>query len=317
MNSNCGIPSPLSLLLLGEGKARKLAIQNDSAECGIVMIRFLIFFALVLIASIGCAPHPAPRSVDAKPRVVSLDFCADQFVLKLVDRKQIAALSPDAEKLFSYLRDEAKGLPKVRPRAEDILLHRPDIVVRSYGGGPRATEFLERAGIKVVQVPYANDIAAARQSIVDVSRSLDVPGRGESVAAEMDARLAALPENEASPSVLYMTSKGAVAGTGTSIDDILTRAGAENFQTASGWGGLPLERLAYERPDMIAAGFFETSDLVSDIWSPARHPLARRRLAQLPGVDIPGAWTACGGWFNVNAVEALAKGIARYEEAGP
>lgn len=279
------------------------------------MLRFLIFSTLALIAA-ACAPRPAARSEDnARPRVVSLDFCADQFVLKFIDRQSIAALSPDAEKSESYLREEAKGLPKVRPRAEDILLHRPDIVVRSYGGGPRATEFFERAGVKVVQIPYANDIAGARQSVIDVARDLGVAGRGETVAMEMEARLASLPDNETSPSVLYMTSKGAVAGTGTSIDDMLTRAGAENFQTASGWGGLPLERLAYERPDMIAAGFFETSDLVSDIWSPARHPLVRRRLAELPVIDIPGAWTACGGWFNVNAIEALAEGVAQYEKA--
>lgn len=279
------------------------------------MLRFLIFSTLALIAA-ACAPRPAARSEDnARPRVVSLDFCADQFVLKFIDRQSIAALSPDAEKSESYLREEAKGLPKVRPRAEDILLHRPDIVVRSYGGGPRATEFFERAGVKVVQIPYANDIAGARQSVIDVARDLGVAGRGETVAMEMEARLASLPDNETSPSVLYMTSKGAVAGTGTSIDDMLTRAGAENFQTASGWGGLPLERLAYERPDMIAAGFFETSDLVSDIWSPARHPLVRRRLDTLPVIDIPGAWTACGGWFNVNAIEALAEGVAQYEKA--
>lgn len=278
------------------------------------MIRYLIFLSLTVAA--GCDAHPAPRRADgAGPRVVSLDFCADQYVLKLADRGQIAALSPDAEKSFSYLREEAKGLPKVRPRAEDILLHRPDIVVRSYGGGPRATAFFERAGVKVVQIAYANDIAAMRQSIIDAARDLGVPERGKAVAAEMDARLAALPEAEGSPSVLYMTSKGAVAGTGTSIDDMMARAGAENFQSAPGWGGLPLERLAYEKPDMIAAGFFETSDLVSDLWTPARHPLARRTLTDLPVVNIPGAWTACGGWFAMDAVEALAEGVARHEEA--
>ena len=280
------------------------------------MIRILIFLLLTTILS--CAPRPAPRSADAaSTRIVSLDFCADQFVLKLVDREQIAALSPDAEKSFSYMREHAKGLPRVRPRAEDILLLRPDVVARSYGGGPRATAFFERAGIKVVQISYADDIESVRQSMRAAARDLGVAERGEALVAEMDARLAALPNSDSAPSVLYLTSKGAVAGAGTSIDDMLTRAGGRNFQTAPGWTSAPLERLAYDRPDMIAAGFFETADLTADIWSPTRHPLARRRLAERPVIDIPGASTACGAWFVMDAVEALADGVAHYERPAP
>ena len=87
-------------------------------------------------------------------RIVSLDFCADQYVLKLADREQILAVSPDAVREFSYIRETAQGLPTVRSVAEDVLILKPDLVVRSYGGGPKAGDFFERAGIPVLQVGW-------------------------------------------------------------------------------------------------------------------------------------------------------------------
>ena len=129
---------------------------------------------------------------------------------------------------------------------------------------------------------------------------------GAALAAETKARQEAIVASQKNKNVLYLTSKGAVAGRGTLIDDVLTAAGFENFYDAQGWGTAPLERLAYEHPDVIAAGFFETSDLVTDRWTPTRHPVARRRLAETRVIKLPGAWTACGAWFNLDAAEALA-----------
>ena len=69
---------------------------------------------------------------------------------------------------------------------------------------------------------------------------------------------------------------------------------------------LPLERLAYERPDPIAAAFFESQTNHVDNWSAARHPVARAQLLNCQscagrGLDL------MRGWFLIDAVEALAK----------
>ena len=92
-------------------------------------------------------------------RVVSLDYCADQFVLKMLPRTRILAVSPDAGKHFSYMRASAGGIRTVRPVAEDVLTIEPDLIVRSYGGGTYAAMFFERAGIPVLQIPFAFDIS--------------------------------------------------------------------------------------------------------------------------------------------------------------
>ncbi len=271
------------------------------------MRRWLMILLALLSGGAGCAPPPEePVAAASARRIVSLDFCADQYVLKLVDHAEIAGLSPDATKSFSYMRAAAAGFRTVRPRAEDILLLKPDLVVRTYGGGANIAAFLERAGIDGVQIGYATNLAGVEDVIAAAARDLGVEARGAALIAEMRARLAAIESAGAARSVLYLTSKGAAAGGGTMIDDVIARAGFNNFAHRSGWGSIPLERLAAARPDLIAAGFFETGDMVTDRWTPARHPVVQRRLENGPVVRLPGAWTACGAWPLINAVEALA-----------
>jgi iron complex transport system substrate-binding protein len=238
--------------------------------------------------------------------VVSLDYCADQYVLELLPRERILALSPDAEEDFSYHRDRAAGLPRVRPVAEDVIVLGPRLVVRSYGGGHRALEFFERAGIAVLQVPYADDLGAVRQALLDVARGLGVPERGAALALEMDARLSAIDASGPERSALYLTAGGATTGPGTIVHELLGAAGLENFETRPGWHSVPLERLAREEPELVIAGFFDGSADRTAYWSAMRHPVARRLLNERPTVMLPGAQTSCGAWFVLDAIEALA-----------
>lgn len=271
----------------------------------------------ILFCIAGCGQKPAAPVSDAssKPtRIVSLDYCADQFVLKLADRSQILAISPDAVKDFSYMRGPAAGVRTVRPIAEDVLLLKPDLVVRSYGGGPNAQAFFERAGIPVLQVGWASnidgedggDIPSVIQHMAD---GLGQSERGAALIAEFRQRLSAIKARRTEDSVLYMTPAGVTSGPGSLVHEMFVAAGLKNFQDSPGWRSLPLERLAYEQPDLVAAAFLETTARY-DGWSAANHPVARAQLTDSEVVRIPGAWTSCGGWFIINAVEALAEGDA-------
>ena len=87
---------------------------------------------------------------------------------------------------------------------------------------------------------------------------------------------------------------------------MLQAAGFENFERQAGWRSIPLERLAYEQPDVIAAAFFDVTTNDPALWSPMRHPVAKRQMSERPTVMLQGAWTSCGGWFLLDAIEALA-----------
>lgn len=239
--------------------------------------------------------------------VVSLDYCADQYVLALMPRQDITAVSPDAGSAFSYLRDEAGDIPRVRPVAEDVIVLAPDIVVRTYGGGPRALQFFERAGISVVQVPYANDIEGIRESIGQVAGALGARARGAELVARMDRRLAAVGTGRDGREALYLTPGGATSGPGTLVHEMLLAAGLANFEHRPGWHTIPLEKLAYEKPDVVVYAAFGNASESTAYWSSMRHPVARRMLSGSNALHIEGAWTACGGWFLLDAIESLAQ----------
>jgi iron complex transport system substrate-binding protein len=313
--------------------------------------------AFLTACSLGNAASPVPVEPPVRAmRIVSLDYCADQYVLKLVGRDRILALSPDATRDFSYMRAAARGMPKVAPRAEDVLVLKPDLVVRSYGGGADAGAFFARAGVPVLQLGYAEDLAGVRRVLLETASGLGEDSRGEQVAREMDARVAVLERSTSprlsralrrrlaaslrinfsqrlksrdvrataakrpstalgnagggdtgsKPTLLYATPGGVTSGPGSLIHELIEVAGYTNFQSDAGWQPLPLERLAYEQPDRVAMAWFGRRDYNPDQWSAARHPLMRGASAH-PPIGLEGAWTACGGWFVLDAAEAMAR----------
>lgn len=274
---------------------------------------------VALFAACGFPSSQPLRDADAvmRPtRVVSLDYCADQYVLALAEREQILALSPDATAPFSYLRERAVGLPRVRPLTEDVLILKPDLVVRAYGGGPNASAFFERAGVPVLTVGWASTVDGERLDSIPAlleraAERLGQPERGRRLVERFRARLAALEPREDAASVLYLTPTGFTTGPGSLVHEVIVAAGLDNFEREPGWRPLPLERLAYESPSLVAPAFFDTRGEHPETWSAARHPIARALLEERPVVPLRGASIACGGWFVVDAIEALADGQAR------
>nr|WP_321490063.1 ABC transporter substrate-binding protein [uncultured Hyphomonas sp.] len=245
-------------------------------------------------------------------RIVSLDYCADQYVLKFADREQILAISPDAVKDFSYMRDEAVGLPTVRPVAEDVLILKPDLVVRAYGGGPNAEAFFERAGVPVLTVGWTSnvdseEVGSIPSLVQHMADGLGQSEKGRQVISDFRSRLAQIRKRADGETALYLTPAGVTTGPGAMVHEMLLAAGFENFQDKPGWRSIPLERLAYEQPDVIAAAFFDQLTNHPDSWSPMKHPVAERQMQDQTVIPLKGAWTACGGWFIIDAIEALAE----------
>ena len=273
---------------------------------------------LLLVCGLAACSGPRPTQdagTDRPMRIVSLDYCAVQYVLKLADREQILAISPDGVKPFSYMRGAAEGVPTVRPNAEDVLILKPDLVVRAYGGGPNAAAFFERAGVPVLNVGWTSNLdgegpGSVPDNVRQMADGLGQSARGEALAEAFRSRLASLAPAGNGRTALYMTSAGVTTGPGSLIHDMLVTAGYENFESRPGWHAIPLERLAYEQPDLIAAAFFDRSNRALDAWSPVNHPIARRQMREQATVPLEGAWTACGAWFILDAVEALAEGGA-------
>lgn len=264
------------------------------------LVRSLLCALVLMYAPLAFAE--APR------RIVSLDYCADQYVLALADRAQIAALSRGVLRDDSYYRARAEGLRQTRGTLEDVLALRPDLIVRNWGGPWDVEAVYARFGVPVLQVGDATNFVEARADLLDAAHRLGQDARGEDLARDLDARLARLAALAPSrrPAVMYLSAGGAVAGRGVMMDAVIEAAGGRNVWTEARWTVLPLERMIETPPALIALGFFDSGRTNVNAWSPSRHPVVRRALERADTVSLPPATISCEAWYAVDAAERIA-----------
>lgn len=264
-------------------------------------MRMLVCMLVMLFAA-------APAWAAAPLRIVSLDSCADQFVLGLADRTQIAAVSRRADDDDSYFRDRARGVRMIRGTLEETLALRPDLVVRNWGGGWDAASTYARFDVPVLQVGDAQDFAAARGELLSASEAFGQSARGAALARDLDARLARLRASAPAqaPDVIYLTAGGVVAGEGVMLDAIIRAAGGRNASDAGpGWTMLPLEAMVRRPPAFLALGFFEAELTRTSAWTRSRHPVLQRLANDARTVHLPASTLVCPGWFSIDAAETL------------
>ncbi|ANP46478.1 hypothetical protein ATE48_11400 [Candidatus Viadribacter manganicus] len=268
--------------------------------CGGRIVRWLI---AALAFACALPAHAEPR------RIVSLDYCADQFVLALADRDQIAALSRGSLRDDSYFRERARGIRQTRGTLEEVLALRPDLVIRNWGGPWDAAEAYGRFDVPVLQVGGTPNFPAARANLIEAAQVLGHPGRGQALARDLDTRLARLALHQRRSPVMYLSGGGAVAGRGTMMDAVITAAGGRNLRTEESWAVLPLEQLVETPPALIALGFFGSSRDRLNAWSPSQHPALQRALSRTRTVALPPATISCEAWYAVDAAELIARAL--------
>lgn len=241
------------------------------------------------------------------PTVMSLDSCADQYVLALSPREAIVGLSARADDRDSYMRASATGLPVRRATTEAVLAVRPDIVVRYWGGDARLESTLRRRGVTVVRIDEASDFDGVRANVRKIAAALDARAKGELLVAEMDAKLARANGAWNGAPALYFTPSGFTTGPGSLVDAMLRAAGMTNIATGSAWKPVPLERLVTQPPKAFVLGFFDAFSVAMNRWGPGRHRALKARLPGRTVASLPSAILGCPAWFAADGPEALAR----------
>jgi iron complex transport system substrate-binding protein len=143
--------------------------------------------------------------------------------------------------------------------AEGVLALRPTLVLAVEGTGPPGVlDQIRTAGVTVIVLPEATDVASAETRVQRVGEVLGRPAQADSVVAIMRRDLAAAEalRPAAPPRVLFVYARGAgvvlAAGTGGGPEGVLRLAGAENAVTAyEGYRPLTAEAVAAAAPDVI------------------------------------------------------------------
>ncbi len=245
----------------------------------------------------------------AEDRIMSLDYCADQFVLALADESQIIGVSSEARDAHSFYRERAKNIPRFRADADQILTQRPSVVVRSWAGDKRLLDLLERLDIQVISIKHAQDPKDIQSNVLHIAKAIGQVSRGKTIIADAEMRMAKLKTLPAfGESAIYLTPGAFTTGAGTFVSKVMALAGIGNSfadRGYKGWFPIPMERLVQSPPTLIVTSFYDSHASVQNHWGIARHGYIRKMLDGTPTVDVPGSMMACSGLFIVNAAEHL------------
>lgn len=260
--------------------------------------------AVVLAVAGGVLTGADSAGAETPRRVVSFNLCADQLLVALADRSQIAGLSPYAANAeLSVVAKESAGIPQLDWSAESVVRLGPDLVLA--GPSDRLTEqLLKASGIRIKQVDLVTDIDAVRRQIVEVAALLGQAERGAALNRRIDEALVRLSSFARHPRSAMMIERGGyVTGPGSLAAAMLIRAGLHPpLGAPQGFGGfVGLEDVLVMNPDFLVfkdvpqtpqdqGALFLTHSALA-----AKFPDARRMV-------LPSRYVMCGG-------AALAEGL--------
>ncbi|WP_175506690.1 ABC transporter substrate-binding protein [Bosea sp. CRIB-10] len=273
-----------------------------------IRMGFALALGLWLATSGGLArADEAP----AKPqRIVSLNMCTDELVLRLASPKHIASvtwLSQDPRN--ANMAGLARSIPANHGLVEQVLALKPDLVIAGAYTTRSTVALLKRVGMTVREFGVPSNLAEMRRQIHDMANLLGEPQNGEALIAEIEARLAALAgrPRPAHPRAIVLRPNGFTTGRGSLVDEILTAAGLTNLAAELGidnYGQIALETVALGQADILILN--TTPDgppsLAHEI---LHHPVLARLGDRLKLVALPAKLWTCAGPAVIDAIELL------------
>jgi iron complex transport system substrate-binding protein len=263
-----------------------------------------------LAAVLAAVMHLGATDAVQKPRrVVSLNLCVDELLLRLADPRNVASVTWLArDPANSNVAELAGSIPVNHGLAEEIISLNPDLVIAGIYTARPAVAMLKRTGTPLAEIGVPKNLAEVRQQIRDIAALIGEREKGESVVGAMDASLAALPATSSSrPRAIVLNPNGATVGKGTLVDEIMTRAGLTNVAAElaiDNYGQIPLEAVVASGVDVliVSASRDGPPALATEL---LRHPVLSALSDQTRVVVMPGRLWNCGGPAVVEAIGRL------------
>ena len=280
------------------------------------------------MAAAVCAALVAagPARGQAPPaRVVSINVCADQYLLALADPDQILALSPfAADDGLAFFADRVGDVPLTSGHAEAVMALDPDLVIAGTFTKRATRSLLRRLGFPVLEVAPARSWDDVRDQTRMVAEVLGHPERAEPWIEALDLALraaeGALDAEESADRLraLHYQRRGYVTGTDTLMDQLLRAGGLDNAAAEAGVQSVrpvSLERVIELRPDLLISDRPEVrlTDVGIDL---LRHPALGRAMPDQMQIVLPQRLTVCGGPSLVEAIATLQAAVQALSNPG-
>ena len=286
-----------------------LSVRNlvifTALACALALLIFWPYTSISNKTERAFSPNNSPQ------KIVSLNLCADQYLLALADRSQIAGLTRNApDPAMSAVAAQVGGLHILGQSSEEILAINPDLIVGMQVQRSAIMAALKEQNYPALDMQNANSFGDIVTQTLLVAKAVGQPARGSAIIARMKEDLGKLPKSGKGRVAAYYQRRGYMTGTGTLVDDLMQRAGLVNLASKLKKPSLSLlsiEELVAAQPDFIIVE--SATDQITDQGTEMLHHPA---LKNIPRLRIPEAWTVCGGPAYVQAAQSLAAQISRY-----
>lgn len=270
---------------------------------------------LVLFVAVVCAGTPilVPNAFAAplqKPKLVSLDSCADQLVLHMADDEQILALSPNSQLPFSFYKTRAVNFATHGGTAEEVLSLMPDVALRTGVGDYALARMLSRMGVETVATGLPDTIAGIKGDVTIFGEAMAQVERAKELIDNIDSRYQQAQKNAGDfkhLKALYLSPGGTTTGENTFVGEVIKISGLTNLMSTSisGWGQIDIEKLVLDPPDVIVGSFFDAQVGNADGWRFSHHPVVTAMMEHALFIDVPSRFLACPQWMMLDAVEFI------------
>ncbi len=287
--------------------ASRTALRNAAPGSRLALMALLLVAGLFV--SLTANAQAPPR------RIVSLNLCADQILIDLVQPARIAALSHlAADAQVSPIADRVGAIALTRGEAEDVLAYDPDLVVAGTWSTPATVALLRRLGRRVETVPLASDIEGIGTLVRQIATAVGEPERGAALLAELEQGLSRIRREVGEirttdrPTALVYQVNGLASGSASLADAVMLAAGFRNLATeiSLGAGGqVSLEALVANPPHLlILTG--PVDEYRTAVAANLRHPALTSLRNDGASTELAWRHWLCGSHHVLAAVEQLA-----------
>jgi iron complex transport system substrate-binding protein len=269
----------------------------------------------IALSALAHAADSAPNPTRSKPtRIVSMNLCTDELVLRLADVKNIASVTwLSRSPITSNVSELSALVPINHGLAEEIIPQNPDLVLAGTFTTRTAVALLKRTGVPLREVPIAASLDEVRRQYRDFADLLGERERGERIVAELDDRLAKLAGKLAAeppsvrPRAVVLNPNGVTVGEGTLTNDIMTRAGLRNVAAhlkIDNYNQLALETIVTEGVEIliVSAARDGPPAMATEV---LKHPVIAQISDRTKLVVMPTRMWTCPGPSVVDAIELL------------
>jgi iron complex transport system substrate-binding protein len=239
-------------------------------------------------------------------KVASLNLCTDELLLALADPAQLVSVTHLSQhpQESPYWR-QARRYPRNDGSLLSVVGHKPDLVVTMGGGARDRARIAERLGIRVLDLPYPQNLADIERSVMAVAGALGRPQAGGQWQARLDALRRTRPK--AAPDTIWLGGGGrSVAATGLAAE-WMGLAGMRQRRLRG--DKVSLEQLLADPPTILLRSDYRAGQYSGEQrW--LRHPLAAGTNRSRTVITDGRAWT-CMGAAMIDEVVRLRGKLAR------